>query len=374
MPVRRRRLIHRRRGLRIGHPSRIARPSFASEQTSDHIRENAVLTQSLTPSQLPERVFKKQGSFRGAPRYVEIGVPEPHQLPCDVYIKDGDTYVAVKVINEPDWADQSDLPPIDDAVQTKRERLLAMQSAAFHYLDTAAVREAYRQEEAAAATTARAGKGVPMDGPWLNEHGAATPPPMTEPGTDGGPGGAEQNDADALSPERMFLAYQRRLLANEGVTLDLEFEHRKPPALSQFDRVVRWLRAKHPTALAPDAALRKTRQRIAREATDKQMDELRAGGRAIIHAAFAVEHPTPEVVRLALSCPATAAFPESLRIEINLRADRIAESWRDQYSMEPAMTAYVMGTPLNWQKRQIDEGGAPQEQWLLSLKPFAIYS
>lgn len=344
-----------------------------ADVVSEYSRENAVFTQSFTPSQLPERVFKKQGSFRGAPRYVEIGAPEPEQLPCDVYIKDGDTYVAVKVINEPDWADHSDLPPIDDAVQTKRARLLAIRSPAFHFLDAAAVREAYSQEEAA-VTAPRDGKTVSLEEPWLRQQGVDEPPAITEAASMGQPGDAEQSGSDEPSPEAMYLAYQRRLLAKDGVMLDLEFEHRKPEALSQFDRVVRWLSAKHPTALAPDAAIRKIRQRIARDADSKEMEQLLAGGRAIIHAAFTVEHPTPDLVRLSLSCPATPAFAEPLRIEINLRADRITDSWRDQYAMEPVMTAYVMGTPLNWQKRQTGEDGASREQWLLSLKPFAIYS
>jgi hypothetical protein len=138
--------------------------------------------------------------------------------------------------------------------------------------------------------------------------------------------------------------------------------------------LVRWLRAKHPKALAAEPVIRRTRQRIAREETGKQMARLRGGGRAVIHATFTVEHPSPDMVRLSLFCPATPAFPEALRIEVNLRAERIAESWRDQYAMESAMTAYVMGTPLNWQKQTIGEEDAAQEIWVVSLKPFAIYS
>jgi hypothetical protein len=334
-----------------------------------------VLSQSITPSQLPDRVFKRQGSFRGAPRYVEIGIPEPEQLPCEVFVKDGDTFVAVKVVSEPEWANETGLPPIDDAVQAKRERLAAMQSAAFHYLDAAAVREAYAQEMAAAASS-RGAKAGAMDEPWLYRQNADTTPPVADSGAghDAEAATGEPTRTGELPPEAMLLAYQRQLITSDAVMLDLEFENRKPEELVQFDRVMRWLKTKYPKALAPEAAIRRIRQQIAREETGKQMDRLRAGGRAIIHAAFAVEHPKPDVVRLSLFCPGTHAFPEALRIEINLRADRIAESWRDQYAMESTMTAYVMGTPLNWQKQQVGEEDSAQEVWVVALKPFAIYS
>jgi hypothetical protein len=42
--------------------------------------------------------------------------------------------------------------------------------------------------------------------------------------------------------------------------------------------------------------------------------------------------------------------------------------------MESTMTAYVMGTPLNWQKQQVGEEDSAQEVWVVALKPFAIYS
>lgn len=296
-----------------------------------------MLMQSLTPSQLPERVFKRQGSFRGAPRYAEIGIPGPDQIPCEVYIQDADTYVPVKVVNEPEWIDESSLPPIDDAVQAKRERLAAMQSAAFHYLDAAAVREAYAQEIAA------------------SEGRAADP-------------------KSELSAESAFLAYQRQLMSGSDVVLDLEFDNRKPEELVQFDRTIRWLKTKYPTTLASEAVIRRTRQRIAREETAKHMDRLRSGGRAVIHAAFRIDHPKTDVLRLSLFCPATPAFPENLRIEVNLKADRIAENWRDQYAMESTITAYVMGTPLNWIKQTFGDEQAMEEVWVVSMKPFAIYS
>jgi len=251
-----------------------------------------VLTQSLTPSQLPDRVFKRQGSFRGAPRYVQIAIPQPEQLPCEVFVIDGETYVPVQVVNEPDWAGDANLPPIDDAVEAKRARLLAMQSATFHYLDAAGVREVYAQEMAAAGSAPASGIN-PMDEPWLTQPDTATTP-AGEPAPTGEP-----------SPEAMFLAYQRRIIAKNEAVLDLEFEHRKPEALIQLDRVLRWLKHKHPAVLAPEPGIRKTRERIAREETGKQMDRLRSGGRAIIHAAFAVSHPQPEVARLSLLCPAT---------------------------------------------------------------------
>jgi hypothetical protein len=298
---------------------------------------------------------------------VEIAIPQPEQLPCDVFVKDGDTYVSVQVVNEPDWADESNLPPIDDAVQAKRERLATMQSAAFHYLDAAAVREVYAQEMAVGTSPAAAAH--PLDEPWREKQSDAQAPLPDAP--------QAATDAVAtgeLSAEGMFLAYQRRIIAKHEAVLDLEFEHRKPEPLVQFDRVLRWLKAKYPSALAPEPAIRRTRQRIAREETGKQMDRLRSGGRAIIHAAFSIEHPKPELVRLSLLCPATYAFPETVRIEVNMKADRIAESWRDQYAMESTITAYVMGTPLNWEKQTIGEEEAPQEIWAVSLKPFAIYS
>ena len=330
-----------------------------------------MLTQSLTPSQLPDRVYKRQGSFRGAPRYVEIGIPQPEQLPCEVYVMDGDTYVAVQVVNEPDWANEANLPPIDDAVQAKRERLATMQSAAFHYLDAAAVREVYRQEVTAGGPASDAA-AHPMDEPWME------PPAGTgATGTETAPAeatAAEPKASDEPAPEAMFLAYQRRIIAKHEAVLDLEFEHRKPEALVQFDRVLRWLKTKYPSALAPEAAIRRTRQRIAREETGEQMDRLRSGGRAVIHAAFSIDHPKPGVVRLSLLCPATFAFPETVRVEVNVKSERIAESWRDQYAMESTITAYVMGTPLNWEKRSIGEEDAAEEIWVVSIKPFAIYS
>jgi hypothetical protein len=320
-----------------------------------------VLTQSLTPSQLPDRVFKRQGSFRGAPRYVQIAIPQPEQLPCEVFVIDGETYVPVQVVNEPDWAGDANLPPIDDAVEAKRARLLAMQSATFHYLDAAGVREVYAQEMAAVASAPASGIN-PMDEPWLTQPDTATTP-TGEPAPTGEP-----------SPEAMFLAYQRRIIAKNEAVLDLEFEHRKPEALIQLDRVLRWLKNKHPAVLAPEPSIRKTRERIAREETGKQMDRLRSGGRAIIHAAFTISHPQPEVARLSLLCPATYAFPETVRIDVNVKTERIAESWRDQYAMESSITAHVMGTPLNWEKQTIGADDAREEIWVVSLKPFAIYS
>lgn len=317
-----------------------------------------MLTQSLTPSQLPDRVFKRQGSFRGAPRYVQIAIPEPEQLPCEVFVIDGETYVPVQVVNEPDWANDANLPPIDDAVEAKRARLAGMQSAAFHYLDAAGVREVYAQEMAAAASAPAAG-GNPMDEPWLMQADAAPTPGAT---------------LAELSPEAMFLAYQRRIIAKHEAVLDLEYEHRKPEALVQLDRVLRWLKNKHPMVLAPEPGIRRTRQRISREETGKQMDRLRSGGRAIIHAAFSLSQPKPEVVRLSLLCPATYAFPETVRIEVNVKAERIAESWRDQYATESSITAYVMGTPLNWEQQTSGDEDAREEIWVVSMKPFAIYS
>ncbi|MEA3638627.1 MAG: hypothetical protein VBE63_01630 [Lamprobacter sp.] len=330
--------------------------------------ETMVLTQSLTPSQLPTRIFKRQGSFRGAPRYAEIGRPAPEQLPCEVYIKDGDTYVSVKVVSEPEWADESHLPPINDGVQAKRERLASMQSAAFHYLDVAAIREVYGQEVLAARISPMA-EAHPLDEPWLSTDEA-----MRAPKAETATSADEAASQSELSPEAMFLAYQRRLVAKNEAILDLEFEHRKPEALVQFDRVMRWLGTKYPSTLASETVIRQTRQQIAREETGQQMERLRSGGRAIIHAAFAIEHPKQDVVRLSLLCPATQAFPEAVQIEVNLRTDRIAESWRDQYAMESTITAYVMGTPLNWEKRKIGENETAAEAWVVSMKPFAIYS
>lgn len=326
---------------------------------------------------LPDQLYTRE-RYRSQLCFNPYAKPAPEQVVGhEVYIKDGKDYALVKVVRSP--ADGTGpapvpIPPVDDEIQKKRDRLLGLTAVSFHYLDKNTAKESYRQEldlQGDRQSPDRTQIIQVME----NNQKVEVKPPMIE-GLLGSQKKIEIHEEFSsvpLTEEAMFLEYQRNLVRRQQVTIDLEFENRKPERLTNFDNVIRFLRQNFPTALAADDEIGNIRKAIAKEATAKRMHRFHDGGRLIIEATFAIERPKDGLIKLVYAFSSRESAGQGVRVEVKLKIDRICDNWKDQYEMEDYIHASIFGIPTNWD--QISPGSDTSPEYrIISVKPLAIYS
>ena len=322
-----------------------------------------------TYEELPKTLYQAQRTARGT-RFNPYQKPSIEDLSDFVFIKEGDKYIEVKVI---DLGEREILPPVDDEVQNKKDRLLALNEPSFHFLDASAVPLNYTKDIDNKKENLLPDK-TQVTQTRENLKKAGITPPKIELGAQDKIEILEEYKSKPERVETRFMDYQRFMILDEKVILDLEFENRKPDRLAQFDNVIRWLRQYYPSTLNTNDSIETIRRNIGELATEEKLDSFRTH-RVIVEGQFAIEPLKENKSYVNLSCvsPGFKDLGQEMLIQVTINKDKILQGWQDQYEIQKDIRATIFGIPVSWDGT-ISKADNGNQYRLVILKAIAIYT
>ena len=282
--------------------------------------------------------------------------------------KDWETaHVKLKAIDK-----DSPLPPIGDPVLEKEKRLRGLKAANFHYLEESNVSSLYDDVFAAP---------LPNPSPVINE--------VTVEIQDAIKGNAQASIADVvqsvLSRERVeriftqikfveiatstkFIQYQKRMIEEGQVILDLELQDQKSADLAKFDGLIRQM---SDYELQVDLEkITNTRKQLGEGTINEILGiiENSIDQQVVITADFHVSDEGNSY-RLSYEHPINRLIDQKIEMWVTLSKKKVLANWNLVYEQSCGNTvrANVYGTVFRSKKQH--EG-----DWEIAVNPIAVYS